>query len=160
MCQLYLHNVATLPLEKLICGFGQFCPICSANRTVKSTSKLKDKTSERFFTVAYYCTVARWVNITAEICKPIDHSHLMSWCDTGRWWRSGGNILNFSFCPGCVEAHCVRSCIEWFKDGRTLNVVLSEQDRIICIVNVCEQECSTLTFALSAPIGLWPISFL
>jgi len=71
--------------------------------------------------------------------------YLMFWYDTGRWWRSGGNILNFSFCLGCSEAHSVRSCIEWFKDGGPLSVVLSEQDRIICI---CEQGLSDVDTCL------------
>jgi len=66
----------------------------------------------------------------------------MSWYDTGSWWESGGNILNFSFCPGCVEAHSVRSCIKWLKDGHPLSIVLCKQDRIICIVSVCEQGLS------------------
>jgi len=42
ICLLHLHTVATLPWEKLVCGFGTILANLLRENTVESTSKLED----------------------------------------------------------------------------------------------------------------------
>jgi len=70
ICPLHLHTVATLPWEKLLCGFGTILADLLSQNAVKSTSKNLRTKSDRWkiFDVAYYHDVVLMQEMQSPTC--------------------------------------------------------------------------------------------